>query len=107
MLRSLDMHELRGRPAAAPWEWEAEAGGVGGGGGEEEGYVALSRGDEDDARVRELGRRVQSFEVDVGAGSGAGTGAGGMGLDEKGGEVVGEWLRERVDEDFGGEEFGG
>jgi hypothetical protein len=107
MLRSLDMHELRGRPAAAPWEWEAEAGGVGGGGGEEEGYVALSRGDEDDARVRELGRRVQSFEVDVGAGSGAATGAGGMGLDEKGGEVVGEWLRERVDEDFGGEEFGG
>jgi hypothetical protein len=103
MLRSLDMHELRGRPAAAPWEWEAEAGGVGGGGGEEEGYVALSRGDEDDARVRELGRRVQSFEVETAPG----TGAGGMGLDERGAEVVGEWLRERVDEDFVGEEFGG
>jgi hypothetical protein len=107
MLRSLDMHELRGRPAAAPWEWEAEAGGAGAGagGGEEEGYVALSRGDEDDARVRELGRRVQSFEVEAAAGTG--TGAGGMGLDERGAEVVGEWLRERVDEDFGGEEFGG
>ncbi|AEO64003.1 uncharacterized protein THITE_2109656 [Thermothielavioides terrestris NRRL 8126] len=108
MLRSLDMHELRAR-RAAPWEWEGEAGGadcadwagadLGGGGA----------GDEEDARRRAMERRVQSFEI-ASAAAGGGGGGGGEGslggLGRDGEEVVAEWLRERIDEDFGEEVMG-
>ncbi|SPQ23255.1 8727af47-5ac1-4d8b-bd99-ce24126bf854 [Thermothielavioides terrestris] len=107
MLRSLDMHELRAR-RTAPWEWEGEAGGAadwagagwGGGGG--------GAGDEEDARRRAMERRVQSFEIAPnGRGSSSGGGLGGFGgLGRDGEEVVAEWLRERIDEDFGEEVVG-
>lgn len=105
MMRSLDMHELKPR-APAPWEWEVESedssslllleGGGGGGGGE------ASQDERDYLRYKELERRVQSFEVEPPDLEAEGAGHG-LGLDAKAEEVVGEWLRERIDEDFGEE----
>ncbi|KAK3295132.1 uncharacterized protein B0H64DRAFT_474147 [Chaetomium fimeti] len=94
MMRSLDMHEFgrrRGVWGPAPWEREFE-----GENGEGEG---VDRGGE---RWKAIERRVQSFEAaGVGAGVDGEEEEGGLGLDGQGEAVVGEWLRERIDEDLG------
>ncbi|KAK4155714.1 hypothetical protein C8A00DRAFT_41733 [Chaetomidium leptoderma] len=105
MMRSLDMHELPRPKQAAPWEWEGEEGLDSNSGFNPNG---VARGDEDDARMREIERRVQSFEVDPSSSSSSSSLGGGEGEEQGGlggeaGEVVGEWLRERIDEDFGEE----
>lgn len=94
MMRSLDMHELR-RREPSPWEWEGER--------------ELVDEAEDDARMSAIRERVQTFEVSPSSslpvpptGSLRGNGSlgwGGLGREEE--EVVGEWLRERIDEDLG------
>ncbi|KAK4043094.1 hypothetical protein C8A01DRAFT_13307 [Parachaetomium inaequale] len=99
MLRSLDMHEFRSPrrgSGPAPWEWEAEETVVDGGD---------SAAQEEWERWRGIERRVQSLEVEAPSGGQGGERGLGLGLDEKAGEVVGEWLRERIDGDFG--DFGG
>ncbi|KAK4241510.1 hypothetical protein C8A03DRAFT_12274 [Achaetomium macrosporum] len=100
MMRSLDMHELR-RRRPAPWEWEADPG-----------SSSSTAGDEEDARMREIERRVQSCELSSSSSSfpsleslmmvdKEGTGLGLQLLGKEGEEMVAEWLRERIDEDFG------
>lgn len=119
MLRSLDMYEFRrGKRAGRVAPWEREDGGEGVLEGEE---VVVEELDGEEVRAREaerweaIQRRVQSFEAvgtavsdGVGGGSGGGGGEGSLRLDGEGEAVVGEWLRERIDEDLGGEgEIGG
>ncbi|KAK3303572.1 uncharacterized protein B0T15DRAFT_420885 [Chaetomium strumarium] len=101
MMRSLDMQELRPKgPPPWEWEWEGDPGGSG---------VNSARGEED-PRMREIERRVQSCELPSSSfhsleslmvvdkeRTGMGLGL----LGKEGEAMVAEWLRERIDEDFG------
>ncbi len=93
MMRSLDMHELKSPSAGgrAPWEWESE---------DLLAEDSESLVEREYARAQEIQKRVQSFEVE-GPDLEMEGGGKGLGLGEVGEEVVGEWLRERVEEDFG------
>ncbi|KAK4248547.1 hypothetical protein C7999DRAFT_13521 [Corynascus novoguineensis] len=111
MMRSLDMHELGGRGSgrrrpgkqAAPWEWEAEVVVDGDGG-------AMSGEEREWARWREIERRVQTSEIATSSSLlpsssssdfSSFSSVGGLGLDTEAEQVIAEWLREKVDEDFG------
>jgi hypothetical protein len=98
MMRSLDMHELR--PKRSEWEWDPMSSEI----------TSISAGDEEDARMREIGRRVQSCELpspslpsleSLSMVDAEETGKGMALLGKEGEEMVAEWLKDRVDEDFG------
>ncbi len=91
MMRSIDMHELKQLSGSAPpWQWEGEI---------EDGDSLAER---EYARSQEIQKRVQSFEVEPPDLKAEGGGHG-LGLEQEAVEVVAEWLRERIDEDFGDE----
>ncbi|KAK3900764.1 hypothetical protein C8A05DRAFT_45462 [Staphylotrichum tortipilum] len=95
MMRSVDMYELVGQKMPGQEEDDEDDGFGRGGRGEEGG---------EEERERIIDRRVQSCQVEPPALEGEGEEGGrGLALDEKAEGVVAEWLRERIDEDFGGE----
>lgn len=110
MLRSVDMYELSGHRRYGRNRKKGMF-------GEEEGEMTIEREfevedrdggekiEEDWGRAEMVERRVQRFEIPSSSslrnGEGEGREEEGLGLGEKAEEVVGEWLRERIDEDFG------
>ncbi|KAL2174551.1 uncharacterized protein P884DRAFT_249652 [Thermothelomyces heterothallicus CBS 202.75] len=104
MMRSLDLHELRrrgggtGRPGKQFPRKDITAGANA---MKEEGE-GVADGEED--RWKEIERRVQTFEVSLPSSPSSFSFEEGLGLEGEAEQVIAEWLREKIDEDFGGEE---
>jgi hypothetical protein len=115
MLRSVDMYEMSGHRRYGGGGRKGKGRGLE---GEEMEVMEQRQGEFEEVedhdgdrgveggwdRREEVERRVQTFEIKPAGKSKHGQGDGeetGLGLDAGAEEVVGEWLRERIDEDFG------
>ncbi|KAL2168081.1 hypothetical protein VTG60DRAFT_393 [Thermothelomyces hinnuleus] len=112
MMRSLDRHELRRRGGGGggtgrPGKQFPPKGITAGANATKEEGEGVADGEEED-RWKEIERRVQTFEVPLSSSLSSSPSSfsfeEGLGLDGEAEQVIAEWLREKIDEDFGGEE---